>query len=171
MPIIDLFAAEFNSEMANTRKILERVPNDKLTWKPHDKNFTVQDLASHVANLPFWTVPTLQQDHLDFAPAGQPAFQTPKAESQEQLLQFFDDNVSKAKAAMKGVTDEQMMTPWSLMAGGRILFTMPRWVVQRTFMMNHLIHHRAQLGLYLRLLGVAIPGMYGPSADDPRPPM
>jgi len=169
MPIIDLFAAEFANEMANTRKLLERVPEDKLTWKPHDKNFNLQDLASHVANLPYWTIPTLKQDSLDLAPAGQEPYKTPKAESRAQLLRFFDDNVAKAKSAMTGVPDEQMMKSWSLLAGGNTLFTMPRWMVQRTFMMNHLIHHRAQLGLYLRMLGVGIPGMYGPSADDPRP--
>jgi len=169
MPIIDLFAAEFANEMASTRKMLERVPDDKLPWKPHDKNFTLQHLASHVANLPYWTIPTLQQDNLDIAPVGKEPYQTPKAESNAQLLQFFDDNVAKAKAAMTGVSDDQMMKPWSLLAGGNTLFTMPRWMVQRSFMMNHLIHHRAQLGLYLRLLDVAIPGMYGPSADDSRP--
>ncbi len=168
MPIIDLFAAEFDHEMGNTRKMLERVPDDKLTWKPHEKNFTLQYLASHVANLPYWTIPSLQQDNLDIAPAGQPPYQTPMAGSRAQLLEFFDDNVAKAKAAMAGITDDYMMKPWSLLAGGHTLMTLPRWMVQRQFMMNHLVHHRAQLGLYLRLLGVAVPGMYGPSADDPK---
>src|SRR5437016_6255128 len=168
MPIIDLFAAEFENEMASTRKMLERVPNDKLSWKPHDKNFTMQALASHVANIPAWTVPTLQEDNLDIAPVGQAPYQTPKAESQSQLLEFFDGNVAQAKAAFPGITDEHMMKPWSLLAGGHTIMTMPRWLVQRSFMMNHLIHHRAQLGLYLRLCGVAVPGMYGPSADEPK---
>jgi len=166
MPIIDLFAAEFENEMTKTRPMLERVPDDKLGWKPHEKNFTLQYLASHVANLPFWTIPTLQQDSLDLAPAGQKPYETPQAQSAKQLVEFFDTNVAKAKAAFQGVSDEHLMKPWSLMAGGKTLFTMPRWMVQRSFMMNHLIHHRAQLGLYLRLCGVPIPGMYGPSADD-----
>src|SRR5262245_14993599 len=113
MFIIDLFAAEFGSEMANTRKMLERVPDYKLLWKPHDKNFTLQSLASHAANLPSWTMPTLQQDSLDIAPVGQLSFQTPKAESRAQLLDFFDDNVAKAKAAMNGLSDDHMTKPWS----------------------------------------------------------
>jgi len=154
--------------MTNTRKMLERVPDDKLTWKPHEKSFSMQTLASHIANIPFWTLPTLEQDALDIAPVGEEPYKTPQAESQKQLLELFDRNVVKAKSAFSGMSDEHMMKPWSLQAAGKTMMTMPRWMVQRNFVMNHLIHHRAQLGVYLRLCGVAVPGMYGPSADDPK---
>ena len=167
MPLIDLFLAEFDQEMANLRKMLERVPEAKFAWKPHEKSFTMLNLASHVANIPTWTIQTFQQDQLDIAPAGQPPYKTPQAESAKHLLELADANIAAAKKALStGITDEQMMKPWTLLSGGKAILTLPRWVVQRSFVMNHMIHHRAQLGLYLRLCDVSVPGMYGPSADE-----
>ena len=167
MPIIDLLLPEFDQEMANTRKMLERVPNDKLSFKPHDKCWDMAALASHVANMVGWTADTMTKDSFDVAPPGAPPYNPPKAASTEELLAMFDKSVKEARAALAGASDEQLMQPWSLLGGGKVFFTMPRIGCIRSFVMNHTIHHRAQLGMYLRLLNVAVPGMYGPSADDP----
>jgi uncharacterized damage-inducible protein DinB len=115
-----------------------------------------------------WTTDTMTKDSFDFAPEGAPPYTPPKADTTEELLAMFDKAVTEARAALVGATDEQFMQPWSLMGGGKIFFTMPRIGCIRSFVMNHTIHHRAQLGMYLRLLDVPVPGMYGPSADDPQ---
>jgi uncharacterized damage-inducible protein DinB len=167
MPIIDLLLPEFDQEMANTRKMLERVPSDKLGWKPHPKSFDLGGLACHIATMVGWTPDTLAKDSFDVSPPGAPPYQPPKANTTEELLSLFDKSVTGARAALAGATDERFMQPWSLLAGGRTIFTMPRIVCIRGFVMNHTIHHRAQLSVYLRLLDVPVPGMYGPSADDP----
>ncbi len=168
MPIIDLLLPEFDQEMANTRKMLERVPDDKLGWKPHPKSSDLAALASHVATMVSWAADTLTKDSFDFAPIGQPPFSPPKASSTAEMLAWFDKAVPEARAALAGATDEQFMQPWSLLAGGQTIFTMPRIVCIRSFVMNHTIHHRAQLSVYLRLLDVPVPGMYGQSADEPK---
>ena len=167
MPIIDLLLPEFDQEMANTRKMLERVPSDKLSFKPHDKCWDMAGLASHVATMVGWTADTMAKDSFDVAPPGAPPYQPPKATTTDELLAMFDKSVTAARAALAGATDEQFMASWSLLGGGKVFFTMPRIACIRSFVMNHTIHHRAQLGMYLRLLDVPIPGMYGPSADEP----
>jgi uncharacterized damage-inducible protein DinB len=169
MPIIDLLLPEFDQEMANTRKMLERVPTDKLGWKPHTKCFTLGGLASHVANMVDWTTDTMTKDSFDVSPPGAPPYKPPTANSTEELLAMFDKSVASARAALAVATDQQFMQPWSLLGGGKVFFTMPRIACIRSFVLNHTIHHRAQLGMYLRLLDVPVPGMYGPSADDPNP--
>jgi uncharacterized damage-inducible protein DinB len=168
MPIIDLLLPEFDQEMANTRKMLERVPEDKLGWKPHPKSFDLAALASHIATMVSWTTDTLAKDSFDFAPPGQPAYVPPKASSTAELLAWFDKAVPEARALLAAASDEKLMQPWSLLAHGQTIFTMSRIVCIRSFVMNHTIHHRAQLGVYLRLLDVPVPGMYGQSADDPK---
>ncbi len=160
---------EFDQEMQNTRKILERVPDDKWSWKPHEKSGTVGWLAGHVAMLPGWATITIQTEQLDYAPVGGPAFQLPKMENRKDLLAVFDKNAAEARAALAGVSDPEMMKGWTLLAGGKTIFTIPRVACIRGFVMNHLIHHRAQLGVYFRLLGVPVPGLYGPSADEATP--
>lgn len=166
MKISDALLPEFDQEMANTRKMLDRVPEDKLGWKPHPKSFTLGALAIHIATMPGWAGPTMQSDSFDYAPPGKPPMQQPNLQSKKELLDTFDKGVSEARAALASATDEQFLAPWSLLAGGKTQMTMPRIAVIRSFVLNHTIHHRAQLGVYLRLNDVAVPGMYGPSGDE-----
>ena len=157
---------EFDHEMANTRKTLERVPEGKFEWRPHAKSYTMCQLASHLANIPSWTPATLQQDALDLAPKDGPGYTTPQARTNRELLEWFDKHVAEARKAIADTSDEAFMKPWSLMAGGHTIFTVPRVAALRGFIMNHQIHHRAQLGVYLRLNDIAVPATYGPSADE-----
>jgi uncharacterized damage-inducible protein DinB len=166
MAFKDGLLPEFDNEMANTRKTLERVPNDKFGWKPHDKSFSMGDLASHIANLPDWFIHTIGKDSLDIAPTDGTKMTTPKAKSAKELLSIFDANAKAARKAIESASDEEFAKPWSLLAGGKTIFTMPKRAVLRSFVMNHLIHHRAQLGVYLRLNDVPVPALYGPSADE-----
>jgi len=166
MPISQSLLPEFDHEMANTRKTLERIPDSKFAWKPHEKSMTLQKLATHLAELPGWAGVTLTQDFFDYAPVGGQPYQSPVLNSAQEIVAYFDKNVAGARAALVDVSDENLMKPWSLQAGGKPLFTMPRIAVLRSFVMNHIIHHRAQLGVYLRLNDVAVPGIYGPSADE-----
>jgi uncharacterized damage-inducible protein DinB len=160
------FLPEFDEETRNTRRMLERVPDEKLSWKPHPKSGTMGWLATHVAELPGWTVETFTRDSLDIAPPG-PAPTPPRpADSTQELLDRFDAKVQAARAALAGATDDDLQKPWTLLSGGKPVFTMPRGTVFRSFVMSHMIHHRAHLGLYLRLNDVAVPGVYGPSADE-----
>ena len=152
--------------MANTRKVLERVPEGKVDWKPHAKSSTFGALTAHIANMPDWARLTLQTESFDYAPPGAPPYDTPKFTSNKDLLAAFDKSVAEARAALAAADDSTMLAPWTLMAGGKTLMTMPRVAVIRTFVMNHIIHHRAQIGVYLRLNDIPVPGMYGPSADE-----
>ena len=157
---------EFDLEMANTRKSLERIPEDKLDWKPHQKSWAMGGLATHLANLPSWAVLTINQDSFDMAPPGAPAAKLPQAGSLKETLETFDKNVAAARAAMEGASDEHLFKLWTLLSGGVTVLSMPRIAVLRGFVMNHMIHHRAQLGVYLRLNDVPVPSIYGPSADE-----
>ena len=157
---------EFDMEMSNTRKALERVPDDQLAWKPHDKSMTLGRLAGHLAELPSWGMATMGNDSLDIAPPGAPPQQGLTAKSRQEALDIFDKNVAAARAAIAGASDEVLMKPWSLLKGGRTLMTMPKIAVLRSFVMNHMIHHRAQLGVFLRLNNIPVPAIYGPSADE-----
>ena len=162
MSIAESMLPEFDHEMASTRKMLERVPDEKLAWSPHPKSYTLQKLAVHVAHLPTWATITLTTD--SFTVGG--PFQWPTAANRKEILALFDTSSTDARAALARESDPEIMKPWSLVAGGTALFTMPKVAVLRSFVMNHLIHHRAQLSVYLRMNDIAIPGMYGPSADD-----
>lgn len=166
MAISDAILPEFDHEMANTRKTLERVPDHKLQWQPHQKSYTMQKLASHLANIPAWTPLTLQQDSLDLAPPGQGPYQTPQGASAKELVTIFDKNVADARAVIAKTSDAEFLKPWTLLAGGKQLMTMPKIAVLRGFILNHNVHHRAQLGVYLRLNDVPVPATYGPSADE-----
>lgn len=166
MPIAQAMLPEFDQEMASTRKTLERVPDKKLDWRPHPKSGTMAWLAGHVANLPSWVNITFDQDTLDLAPAGAPPQQPQLPKSTQEILAAFDKNSAAARAALAKVSDEHLMKPWTLLKTGQTILTMPRIAVLRGFIMNHLIHHRAQLIVYLRLNDVPVPGLYGPSADE-----
>ena len=166
MALRDTILPEFDHEMATTRKTLERVPEGKPDWKPHEKSMTISRLAGHLAELPMFAVMTFQGDSFDFQAPGAPPVQPTMMTSRKQLLELFDKNVAAARAAIAKASDEHLLKPWSLLMGGKTLLTMPRIAVLRSFVMNHLIHHRAQLGVYLRLNDVPVPALYGPSADE-----
>ncbi len=153
---------EFDQEMANTRKTLERVPEDKMGWKPHEKSGTMGWLANHVATIPRLAVFTIEQESVDVTKMPRP---TP-VNTRKELLEAFDKHSAAARAAIAGASDERLLKPWSLFMGERTIFTLPRTAVLRSFFMNHIIHHRAQLGVYLRLNNVPVPAIYGPSADE-----
>ena len=157
---------EFGQEMQNTRKTLERCPDEKWNWKPHNKSGTVGWLAIHVATMVGWLPITLNTEELDYAPVDGPAFELPKIGNRKELLAEFDKNVTASRAVLSKVTDAEMMKGWKLLAGGKEIFTMPRVAFIRGMVMNHLIHHRAQLTVYYRLLEIPVPGLYGPSADE-----
>ncbi len=166
MKLSELFLPEFDHEMISVQKTLERVPEDKLSWKPHEKSMPLGRLAGHVAELVGWAVPTINQDSLDFMPPGGPPVQPTIATSRTQLLDIFTRNRDESRRAVAGATDEHLMKNWSLLRAGQTIMTMPRVTVLRMFCMNHLIHHRAQLGVYLRLNNILVPSVYGPSADE-----
>ena len=162
MSIANALLSELEHEAQTTRRVLERVPHAHLAWKPHPKSMSLVELSTHVATIPSWGVPTLNQPELDL---GGQNLNTP-ASSRADLLARFDKNVADTRAALADKTDAEMMVVWSLKTNGQKLFTMPRLAVWRGFVVNHLIHHRAQLGVYLRLNDVPVPAMYGPSADE-----
>lgn len=165
MAISNSLLPEFDNEMKNTRKTLERVPDEKFAWKPHDKSFPMGALATHLANLPSWGSLTLASDSFDVAPGGKP-MKTPELNSTQEVLKAFDENVAATRAAIEAAADEQLFKPWTLQSNGNALMTMPKIAVLRNFVMNHMIHHRAQLGVYLRLNDIPVPSIYGPSADE-----
>ncbi len=167
MPINQTFLSEFDHEVQNTRRTLERVPEDKFSWQPHPKSGTMIWLAGHVANIPGWAKETVERDDLDIAPGGQPEAPAAAPKSRAELLALFEKNAAAGRAALATAHDDaHWMKPWSLLSGGKTVLTMPRAAVMRNFVMNHLVHHRAQLIVYLRLNDVPVTGLYGPSADE-----
>lgn len=168
MSLAETLLPEFDQEMANTRKLLACVPDGLWAWKPHEKSMTLGRLAGHVAELPLLATNAVKLDSLDLTPASGQGFQRFIASSLDELLKTFDRNVSEARQAIAGATDAHLAKIWSLIFRGQVVLALPRAAILRSVVMNHLIHHRAQLGVYLRLNNVAIPGMYGPSADEGR---
>ncbi len=166
MSIGQSMLGEFDSEMQNTRKVLERIPDDKWNWKPHEKSGTLGWLAAHVGTVPEWITMTLNTRELDYAPVGGPAYEPPKITNRKELLAAFDKAAADARAALSGVSDHDIMLDWKLLAGGKEIFTMSRLACLRGMCLNHLYHHRGQLTVYLRLVNVPVPGLYGPSADE-----
>jgi uncharacterized damage-inducible protein DinB len=157
---------EFDQEMANTRKVLDRIPDDKLDWQPHPKSHTIGWNANHLADLPNWLVESITKPELDIAPVGAEPYKFAKLATRKEILEHFDKTVAAARKALTGVKDDDMNHPWSLLQGGKTIFTMPRSAVVRSVVLNHIIHHRAILCVYLRLNDIRVPGMYGPSGDE-----
>ena len=157
---------EFDQEMANTRKVLERIPDDKLDWQAHPKSHTIGWNANHVADILNWLVTVLTQPSFDVAPVGGEPYASPKLTSVKEILALFDHNVAAARKALTEVKDSDMGSPWTLMQGGQTFFTLPRAAAVRGMVLNHLMHHRAHLCVYLRLNDIPVPGMYGPSGDE-----
>jgi len=166
MRIADAFLPEVEQEMAQTRKTLARVPDDKFSYKPHEKSMDMGALALHIAMMTGWGADTLKNDNFDIAPVDGPAYQMPTAKNNAELLALFDQNVTALNAALKEADDAAMMKPWSLLNAGTPMFTMPRVAVMRGMILNHLVHHRGQLTVYLRLNDIPVPAIYGPSADE-----
>ena len=165
MAIKDSLLPEFDHEMGSTRRLLERVPHGDFAWRPHEKSFTMGELAAHIANLPNWAVLTCEQTIFELDAIAEQARPTVPATSIE-LLQRFDANVQAARRKIDEQTDAALVAPWTLKQGGHEMFTMPRVAVLRSFVMNHLIHHRGQMTVYLRLRNIPLPSIYGPTADE-----
>ena len=166
MTYADSVLPEFEHEMGSTRKVLEHVPDDKLDWKAHPKSNTIGWNASHLANIPAWVGITVTSRELDMAPVGGEPVRSPVLTSRPEILATFDRNVAAAREALRSVDDDAMAESWSLLQGGRTIFTMTRSAVIRSFVLNHTIHHRAILSVYLRLNDIPVPGLYGPSGDE-----
>ena len=162
MALVDALLPEFDHEMTVTRKLLERVPMERADWKPHQKSFSLGQLAQHVATVPMWGAVTVNQSELDVAGNQQ----LPPVTDRTALLALFDGHVAGTRAALAGKSDAELMAPWSLKNEGKTLFSMPKAAVWRSFVMSHLIHHRGQLSVYLRMQDVPLPSMYGPTADE-----
>lgn len=165
MALRDALLPEFDHEMATTRRLLERVPEAQFPWKPHEKSMSLGELAGHIANLPMWCTATLQHTVVDLDAFGETTTLKPPS-SRSALLEDFDTKVNAARAAVAACGDAEMLTPWTLKKGSHEFFTMPRITAVRSFVMNHLIHHRGQLSVYLRLQNVPLPSIYGPTADE-----
>ena len=161
MAIKDALLAEYDHEMGTTRRLLDRLPDDKLAWRPHEKSMALGELASHLGNIPNWAARILNDLSFDLASL---PHQTPKA-SRAEILALFDES-TKTTRAMMDKSDAEYMAPWSLKRGGQDMFSMPRIAAFRSFVLSHTIHHRGQLSVYLRLNQIPVPPIYGPTADE-----
>jgi uncharacterized damage-inducible protein DinB len=162
MKITDLWLPEFENEITGARKTLERVPEDRWDYRPHPKSMTLKQLAIHVANVPAWAKMVICQDELNFTTPYVP----PTADSRQELLEKFEAWVQEARQALQTAEDADLLKDWSLLMDGKLMLKMPKVAVMRSFVFNHLVHHRAQLGMYLRLNDIPVPAIYGPSADE-----
>ena len=160
--MISMYRKELDRESAITRKMLERIPDDKYDWKPHEKSMTIRQLAAHIAELPTWITMTLTTDELDFATV---PYDPPKVNDTKTLMELFETSLANGYTELKEENEARMDEPWTLRNGDQIYSTQPKSdVIRMSF--NQVTHHRAQMGVYLRLLDVPIPGSYGPSADE-----
>jgi uncharacterized damage-inducible protein DinB len=167
MTLTSLFLAELDRESERTRRALQQVPAGKGDWKPHEKSMAFGSLVQMVATMPMWVAMMINQDELDIAPPGGSSYKHAPLGTSAELLAGADTAVAAARAALENATDEKLMTPWRLLAGGHVVSEAPRHVMIRdTF--NHLAHHRGQMTVYLREMGATVPALYGPSADDKR---
>ncbi len=164
MTLAEALLPEFDREMGLTRRVLERVPDGQFDWKPHEKSMTLGRLAEHLTEMPMWLAVSITQSGVDVSTPRPPDYKSPATRA--ALLAVFDRNVAEARTALAGRGDGELMAPWKLKKEGKELFTMPKVAVIRSFAMNHMIHHRGQMMVYLRLQNVAVPSVYGPSADE-----
>ena len=168
MPIAEMLLPEFDHEMASTRRMLEIVPADAAEWRPHPKSTKLGDLAAHIARIPMWGGYTLQHPELDLGLPENAKLAQASFTSTPELVERFDRNVSETRAALARTSDPDMGKTFTLKSAGNVIFSMPRVAVLRGFVLSHLIHHRGQLSVYLRLRDVPLPSIYGPTADAPR---
>jgi uncharacterized damage-inducible protein DinB len=162
VPLADALLPEFDHEISTTRKLLERIPDDRLAWKPHVKSMSLGGLATHLSNIPWWGEVTLARSEFDTAGIDR----QPEATSRAQILETFDRNASTTRNLLQGRTDAELMAPWALKNADKTIFSMPKAAVWRSFVLSHLVHHRGQMSVYLRLLDLPVPSIYGPSADE-----
>jgi uncharacterized damage-inducible protein DinB len=163
--LIDALLPEYDHEMATTRRLLDRVPDNEFGWKPHEKSMTLGQLSGHLAHIPTWCSAVLDASEFDLDELGEDGGR-PTPASHDGLLEDFDRQVALARARLARCTDAEILAPWTLKKGTQELFTLPRASAIRSFVMNHSIHHRGQLSVYLRLKNVRIPPIYGPTADE-----
>jgi uncharacterized damage-inducible protein DinB len=166
MKMTDLFLADLEREAASTRRALERVPEGRGDWKPHEKSMPLGYLATLVATMLGWIDLMVNQDELDMAPKDAPRFRPKELQTNGELLAAFDESVAKARKALENATDEHLLTTWKFLVGGHVASENPRHIMIRDSVFSHLAHHRGQLTVYLRLNGAAVPAIYGPSADE-----
>jgi uncharacterized damage-inducible protein DinB len=164
MPLIDALLPEFDREMGLTRRALERVPDGQFEWRPHPRSVTLGRLAEHLTEMPLWATTTMTQSALDATMQRPDDYRSPATRA--EVLAQFDSGLKTARAALLNKTDAEFAAPWTLKNGGKEVFTMPKIGVMRNFVLNHMIHHRAQLTVYFRMLGVPVPSIYGPSGDE-----
>lgn len=164
MPLIDALLPEFDREMGLTRRALARVPDGKFDWKPHPSSVTLGRLAEHLTEMPMWATKTMDQSELEASTQRPPDYHPPSTRA--AVLAQFDANYRSARQHLVNKTDAEFAAPWTLKNGGKEVFTAPRAMVMRNFVLNHMIHHRAQLTVYYRMLGVPVPSIYGPSGDE-----
>ena len=162
MAIADALLPEYDHEVATTRKVLERVPDDRFDWKPHQKSMSLGQLASHLATMLSWGTATLNASEFDVGGD----FTPPQLKTRADLLASFDKEAAATRAALASKNDAELLAPWSLKREGKTIFSMPKAAVLRSFVMNHMVHHRGQMSVYLRLNDVPVPSIYGPSADE-----
>ena len=162
MTIIEMFKKQLEEEAVTTRKMLERIPAEQFAWKPHEKSMDLVRLATHVAELPSWITMTMETEQLDFA---ENEYKPEVFNTTEDLVYYFEKNLEKGRASLESAKEPQLEKPWTLRNGEQIYSTNPKGDVIR-MSLSQIIHHRAQLGVYLRLLNIPIPGSYGPSADE-----
>lgn len=163
MNIRESFLAELKAEEKSTKKLLERIPQEHLTWKPHEKSFSLGRLASHIAELPGWISTILDSDELDFAKAN---YTAPVINTPDDIVKLHNENIEKAISSLEKASDEEFSKNWTMRNGDMIYFTRPKDEVIKSFSYSHLYHHRGQLTVYLRLLDIPLPGVFGPTADE-----
>ena len=161
MSIVPLLLSEFDQELQNTQKVLERVPAEKWDWKPHDKSGKLGWLAGHIATLPRFVIPVVHESKMEIS-----GYPSPKVENPAELLPTFSKSREDARNALSSLKDDCLNETWTLAWEGKEIFSLPRYSVLRVMCFNHIVHHRAQLTVYLRLLNVPVPAIYGPSADE-----
>lgn len=164
MPLIDSLLPEFDREMGLTRRALERVPDGQFDWRPHPTSVTLGRLAEHLTEMPQWATMTMTLSELDMTTQRPPDYVRPATRA--AVLAQFDAYLKAGRGNVAGKTDGEFLAPWTLKAGGKEVFTMPKIAVMRNFVLNHMIHHRGQFTVYLRMLGIAVPSIYGPSGDE-----
>ena len=166
MSIASSLLPEFDTEIANTRRMVERVPDGKADWRPHPKSMPLGRLATHLSELPVWAVNACTQDELDIAPPGKTPYKPQILDTTTAIVAQLNKNAADARKALAATSDPDFMKPWTLKVSGKAVFTLPKITVVRSMVMNHMIHHRGQLSVFLRLLDVPVPATYGPSADE-----
>jgi uncharacterized damage-inducible protein DinB len=164
MPLIDSLLPEFDREMGLTRRVLERVPDGQFDWRPHPTSVTLGRLAEHLTEMPLWATTTLTQSNLEATTQRPADYQAPATRA--EVLALFDGCLKTARGNLINKTDGEFSAPWTLKNHGKEVFTMPKAAVMRNFVLNHMIHHRAQMLVYFRILGVPVPSVYGPSGDE-----